>query len=83
MNDLEFADDIALLEPPISPGPTDNIQQKQQKNLGLIVSVPKTEYMTTNCHLQPSLQVYGESINHVTDFKYLGSKMASAASDFK
>ena len=25
----------------------------------------KTEYMT--------LQVYGESINHATDFKYLGS----------
>ena len=31
----------------------------------------------------PKLQVYGEYINHVTDFRYLGSKMASAASDFK
>ena len=39
--------------------------------------------MTVNCHPHPTLQVYGESINHVTDFRYLGSKMASAASDFK
>ena len=39
--------------------------------------------MTANCHPQPSLQVYDEPINHVTDFKYLDSKMASAASDFK
>ena len=39
--------------------------------------------MTLNCHLHPTLQVYGESINHVTNFRYLGSKMASAACDFK
>ena len=30
-----------------------------------------------------SLQVYGDPFNHVTDFKYLGSKLASAASDLK
>ena len=53
------------------------------KELGLIISVPKTEYMTANCHPQPPLQVYGEAIKHVTDFKYLGSLMASSASDFK
>ena len=34
-------------------------------------------------HPQPPLQVYGEAIKHVTDFKYLGSQMASSASDFK
>ena len=38
--------------------------------------------MTVNCHPHPTLQVYGESINHATDFRYLGSKMASATSDF-
>ena len=53
------------------------------KDLGLIFSGSKTEYMTANRHPQPSLHVYGEPINHVTDFKYLGSKMAPAASDFK
>ena len=35
--------------------------------------------MTANCNRHHSLQVYGESIKNVTDFKYLGSKMASAA----
>ena len=39
--------------------------------------------MTANCHHQPPLQVYGEAIKHVTDFKYLGSQMASSAGDFK
>ena len=41
-------------------------------NLGLIMSAPKTEYMTINCRPQPPLQVYGNSINHF-DFRYLGS----------
>ena len=34
------------------------------KDLGLIISVPKTEYMTANCHPTPPLQVYGQAINH-------------------
>ena len=53
------------------------------KDLCPTISVPKTEYMTARCHPHPTLQFYGESINHVTHFRYLGSKMASAASDFK
>ena len=51
--------------------------------LGLVISAPKTEFMTIHCHPQPTLQVYGTPINHVTDFKYLGSMMASSASDQK
>ena len=51
--------------------------------LGLVVSAPKTEFMTTHRHPHPTLQVYGTPINHVTDFKYLGSMMASSASDVK
>ena len=39
--------------------------------------------MTTHRHPHPTLQVYGTPINHVTDFKYLGSMMASSASDVK
>ena len=60
-----------------------NRTARAAKELGLIISVPKTEYMTANCHPQPPLQVYGEAIKHVTDFKYLGSQMASSASNFK
>ena len=39
--------------------------------------------MTANCHPMPPLRVCGEAINQVTDFKYLGSQMASSASSFK
>jgi len=46
----------------------------------LIISVPKTEYMTINCNPLP-LQVYGEAIIHVNNFRYLGSMMASSTSD--
>ena len=56
------------------------------KDLGLIISVSKTEYVTANCNPSlhfKSLQVYGDPINHVSGFKYLGFKMASAASDLK
>ena len=39
--------------------------------------------MTVNCNPQPALQVYGDSINHVSDFRYLGSMVASGSSDLK
>ena len=82
LNDLDFADDIALLESTI---PRAQAQLSRTaaaaESLGLIISVPKTEYMTINCNPQPPLQVYGESINHVPDFKYLGSLMASSNKD--
>ena len=39
--------------------------------------------MTINCQPQPPLQVYGNPINHVTNFRYLGSMMGSSASDLK
>ncbi|KAI8486540.1 spermatogenesis [Branchiostoma belcheri] len=51
------------------------------KQLGLIISVPKTEYMTYNCSPQLPLEVYGQPIRHVANFKYLGSMMASSSHD--
>ena len=84
LNDLDLADDITLLESTI---PRVQAQLASTaaaaKDLGLIISVPKTEYMAVNCHPHQTLQVYGESVHHVTDFRYLVSKMASAASDLK
>ena len=84
LNDLDFADDIALLESSI-PRAQSQLSRTADAaaDLGLIISAPKTEYMTINCHPQPPLQVYGNSINHVSDFRYLGSMMASSASDLK
>ena len=33
--------------------------------------------------IQPALQVYGDPINHVSDFRYLGSMVVSGSSDLK
>ena len=84
LNNLDFANDITLLESTIPRAQAQlTSTAAAAKDLGLIISVPKTAYMTANCHPHPTLQVYGESINHVTDFRYLGSKMVSGASDFQ
>ena len=84
LNDLDFADDIALLETTIPRAQAQLTETAEAaKDLGLFISVSKTEYMTANCNPHPTLQVYGDSINHVTDFRYLGSMMASGASDLK
>ena len=82
LNDLDFADDIALLESSMT-----NAQAQLSRtaaaaeHLGLVISVPKTEYMTVNCSPQPPLEVYEQPIKHVPDFRYLGSMMASSIND--
>ena len=84
LNDLDFADDIALLESSISRAQAQLIKTAEAAaDLGLVISAPKTEYMTVNCNRQPALQVYGDPINHVSDFRYLGSMVASGSSDLK
>ena len=84
LNDLDFADDIALLVSSMSRAQFQLTRTADAAaELGLVISAPKTEFMTIHCHPQPTLQVYGTPINHVTDFKYLGSMMASSASDLK
>ena len=67
LNDLDFADDITLLESFIPRAQAQlTSTAAAAKDLGFIISVPKTEHMTANCHPHPTLQVNGESINHVT-----------------
>ena len=84
LNDLDFADDIALLESSIFRAQAQLTKTAEAAaNLGLVISAPKTEYMTVNCNPQPAIQVYGDSINHVSDFRYLGSMVASGSSDLK
>ena len=80
LNDLDFADDIALLESSMPRAQSQLTRTADAAaDLGLIISAPKTEYMTINCQPQPPLQVYGNPINHVTNFRYLGSMMGSSA----
>ena len=84
LNDLDFADDIALLESSISRAQAQLTKTAEAAtDLGLVISAPKTEYMTVNCNPQPALQVYGDPINHVSDFRYIGSMVASGSSDLK
>ena len=84
INDEDFADDIALLEFSISKAHAYLIKTAEGvADLGLTISAPKTEYVTVNCNPQPTLQVYGDAINHVSDFRYLGSMVASGSSDRK
>ena len=78
----DYADDIALLESSMSRAQSQLTETADAAvDLGLVA--PKTEFVTINFHPQPPLQVYGTSINNVTDFKYLGSMMPSSASDLK
>ena len=84
LNDLDFADDIALLETSISQAQAQLSKTAEAAaDLGLVISAPKTEYVTVNCKPQTDLQIYGDPINHVSDFRYLGSMVASGSSDLK
>ena len=63
---------LALLESSISRAQAQLTKTAEAAaNLGLVISAPKTEYMTVNCNPQPALQVYGDSINHVSDLDTL------------
>ena len=84
LNDLDFADDIALLESSISRAQSQLTRTASAAaDLGLVISAPETEYIVINFFPQPPLEVHGSTINHVQDFKYLGSMMASSSGDFK
>ena len=74
LNDLDFADVIALIESSIS---------KAQAQLTKTAEAPKTEYVTVTCNPQSALQIYGYPINHVSEFRYLGFMVVSGSSDLK
>ena len=86
INDLAFADDIALLE-------NDSTQSQLQldslktaaSKVGLEINVKKTEQLrlnqSTTSAQTPPLLIDGQSIAIVEEFKYLGSYMASTDKD--
>jgi hypothetical protein len=94
LNDLSFADDIALLE-------NDNTQAQKQLDLmkerasmvGLEINIKKTEQMRLNLptwyspmpssiyNPPPPLLIDGQPIAIVNEFKYLGSYMGSTEKD--
>ena len=78
LEDLDFADDIALL--------SHRHQDMQEKtdaiattagNFGLKVSTKKTKGMRMNARVQENIKLNGDEIEEVDDFTYLGSKMSN------
>ena len=85
VTDLDFADDLALL--------ADSIKQAEQlmnelehaaQLVGLSMNASKTEYMTLNINSsnESVTSIHGNPIEHVADFKYLGSYIADSRKDF-
>jgi hypothetical protein len=83
--DLDFADDIALMENSRETCQSQlSITSKRANEVGLQINYKKTEIMTN----QPKdnnnkITVDGNDIEFVDNFKYLGSMMLSSESDFK
>ena len=92
INDLDFADDIVLLENTIKLA---NEQLERLRieaaRVGLVtINDDKSEVMTCNCDhspIEPGLkgEVYlnGKELKRVQDFRYMGSMMKSSTNDFE
>ena len=91
INDLDFADDIVLLENTIKLA-NEQLERLRVEaaKVGLVINENKTEVMTFNCDhssMRPGKkrEVYlkGNELKRVEDFKYLGSMMKSSTIDFE
>ncbi len=86
VNDLDFADDIALLENNRDRAQSQlDAQRREASTVGLEINASKTEQMCFNVPTDsapPShLLIDNETVKIVDDFKYLGSHMASTDKD--
>ena len=85
INDLDFADDIALLENSIALA---NKQLQKlalvAKEVGLEINIDKTEYIIYNINNEEERVILNnQELKKVDDFRYLGSMMKSTESDFE
>lgn len=82
MNDLAFADDIALLANDVTQSQRQlDALRHQASTVGLEINIKKTEQMRLNQPPLPSVQIDGQDIAIVDEFKYLGSYMGSVDKD--
>ena len=83
LGDLEFADDISLLEH-TQAGAQEQVNSLSNtaKEVGLVINDDKTKFIATNIPENPTLELEGLSLERVEDFKYLGSYVVSAEKDF-
>ncbi|RXN06516.1 PTHB1 isoform X1 [Labeo rohita] len=79
--DLDFADDLALLEGNLERAQSQlNEIAKQAEQVGLVVNVKKTEAFT-NQDKSKNLELGNQKIEWVNNFKYLGSMVKSSETD--
>ena len=85
VTDLDVADDLALLSNTIQQAEKLLHDLEHASNLvGLSMNVSKTKFMTININsVDTSINsIDGRPIEHVQDFKYLGSYIADSRKDF-
>ena len=83
VNDLNFTDDIALLENAFEHAQAQlNTVAEEAMKIGLVINTQKTEFMT-NTSCKKNLALNNTDIKLVDDFIYLGSMMSSSESDIK
>ena len=75
--DLDFADDIALLSHTDAhmQGKTDRLASVA-RTTGLEINVGKTKFLRLNAIKETSINVYGQEIEEVDHFTYLGSNVS-------
>ena len=84
LNDLDFADDVALLESSVSRARAQLTKTAEAAaDLGLVIGAPGAGCVTVGCDPRPALQVCGDPVGHVSDFGYLGSVVASGSGDLR
>lgn len=82
VNDLDFADDIALCENSIHSGQGQlNALAREGKKVGLEINISKTEYCTYNIDDDTPLTLDGVALRTNDIFKYLGSMMLDSTAD--
>ncbi|KAL5249134.1 hypothetical protein ACHWQZ_G018093 [Mnemiopsis leidyi] len=85
VTDLDFADDLALLSNTIQEAQSllNDLEVAAEK-VGLCMNSSKTEFMTINIDSEKASikSKGGHSLEHVDDFKYLGSYIADSKQDF-
>ena len=86
VSDLDFADDIALLENcPLKAQNQLDALRNSARTTGLEINIAKTEQMRLNLPANqpspPNLTIDGQGIAVVDDFKYLGSYVGSSEKD--
>ena len=90
--DLDFADDLALLEGAFDRAQSQlNTTVDEARLVGLEINSKKTEALTNQQHSSPDtdinshiyLELNGQQIEWVHDFNYLGSCIASSEADIR